>query len=57
MLRYANRAADAMDVRKLYKFNTRVVSAHYNESANFWEIGLDNGEALTCRFLISGCRP
>jgi cation diffusion facilitator CzcD-associated flavoprotein CzcO len=57
MLRYANRAADAMDVRKLYKFNTRVVSAHYNVSANFWEIGLDNGEALTCRFLISATGP
>lgn len=57
MLRYANRAADAMDVRKLYRFNTKVVAAHYQEAANVWAITLDSGETLTCRFLISATGP
>ena len=57
MLRYANRAADAMDVRKLYKFNTSVKSAHYLENGNVWEVGLDTGETVTCRYLISATGP
>lgn len=57
MLRYANRAADEMDVRKHYKFKTRVISAHYSEDGNFWLVGLDSGEAVTCRFLVSATGP
>ncbi len=57
MLRYANRAADAMDVRKHYRFNTKVVAARYAEGGNIWEVTLDNGEVVTCRFLISATGP
>ncbi|CAH0496157.1 NAD(P)/FAD-dependent oxidoreductase [Novosphingobium sp. CECT 9465] len=57
MLRYANRAADAMDVRKHYRFNTKVVAAHYLNAGNVWQVTLDNGEVLTCRFLISCTGP
>ena len=57
LLRYANAAADAMDVRKHFTFNTRVNSANYREDGNFWEVGLDNGEITTCRFLVSAAGP
>ncbi|MFA7588021.1 MAG: NAD(P)/FAD-dependent oxidoreductase, partial [Novosphingobium sp.] len=57
MLRYANRAADEMNVRKHYKFKTRVISAHYRESENIWSVGLDNGETVACRYLISATGP
>ena len=57
MLRYAKHAADAMDVRRLYKFKTKVVSATFDDSANVWEIGLDSGETVTCRHLISATGP
>ena len=57
MLRYANYAADKMDVRRHYKFRTKVVSAHYDGLANVWKVGLDSGEKLTCRFLISATGP
>ncbi|MDP3552288.1 MAG: NAD(P)/FAD-dependent oxidoreductase [Novosphingobium sp.] len=57
MLRYANSAADAMDVRKLYRFNTKVAAAHYQEAGNVWEVTLGNGETLTCRYLISCTGP
>ncbi|MBC2669539.1 flavin-containing monooxygenase [Novosphingobium piscinae] len=57
MLRYANRAADAMDVRRLYRFNTKVVAAHYQDEANVWTVNLDTSEVITCRFLISATGP
>ena len=57
MLRYANRAADAMDVRKHYRFNTLVAAAHYIDADNVWEITLNNGDKLTCRMLISATGP
>lgn len=57
MLRYANRAADAMDVRKHYRFNTKVTAARYAEDGNLWEVTLDNGQVVTCRFLISATGP
>lgn len=57
MLRYANSAADAMDIRKLYRFNTRVVAAHYSDDANLWAVTLDSGECIACRYLISATGP
>jgi len=57
MLRYANRAADAMDVRKHYTFNTKVTAAIYDDANNLWEITLDSGTSHTCRFLISATGP
>lgn len=57
MLRYANYAADKMDVRRHYRFRTKVLSAHFDGLDNLWKIGLDSGEALTCRFLISATGP
>ena len=57
MLRYANSAADAMGVRKHFRFNTRVTAASYEENGDFWRVGLDNGETKTCRFLISATGP
>jgi len=57
LLRYANAAADAMDVRKLYRFQTRVTAAHYLEKENIWKVSLDNGDNVSCRYLISATGP
>ncbi|MFA7585362.1 MAG: NAD(P)/FAD-dependent oxidoreductase [Novosphingobium sp.] len=57
MLRYMNAAADKMDVRRHYKFNTNVVSARYDESNNIWNLRLDDGEDISCRYLISATGP
>ncbi|MBB5687878.1 flavin-containing monooxygenase [Sphingobium boeckii] len=57
MLRYVNAAADKMDIRRLYKFKTKVVSALYNDDANVWDIKLDDGTDLSCRYLISATGP
>ncbi|QWT16623.1 flavin-containing monooxygenase [Sphingobium xenophagum] len=57
MLRYANYAAEKMDVRRLYRFNTKLIAASYCDDDTLWQISLDNGETLTCRFLISATGP
>ncbi|ABD25923.1 Cyclohexanone monooxygenase [Novosphingobium aromaticivorans DSM 12444] len=57
MLRYANYAADKMDVRRHYRFNTRVEAARYDDSNSCWQVTLDSGEIVSCRFLISATGP
>src|SRR5206468_12036001 len=37
--------------------NTRVVTAHYNESTNRWDLALDDGSNVSCRCLISAVGP
>ncbi|UUZ66000.1 NAD(P)/FAD-dependent oxidoreductase [Polaromonas sp. P1-6] len=57
MLRYCNYAADKMDIRKNFQFNTRVVTAHYNESTNRWDLAFDDGSNVSCRYFISAVGP
>jgi len=57
LLKYVERAADAMGVRASYQFNTRVQSAHYEAATNRWLIGLDDGSKVTGTFLISAVGP
>jgi len=57
MLRYVNTAADAMDVRKHYRFRTKVDAAHFQEAGGFWKVTLNDSEVVTCRFLISATGP
>ncbi|MEH6558503.1 MAG: NAD(P)/FAD-dependent oxidoreductase [Oceanicoccus sp.] len=57
ILAYANHVADRFDLRGDIQFNTRVESAHYNESNNSWSVKTSSGENLTSRFCImaTGC--
>lgn len=57
LLQYVRSAADAMAVRSHYQFNTRVLSAHYEDVPNIWRLELDDGTEATCRFLISAVGP
>lgn len=57
MLRYVNAAADAMDVRKHYRFNTKVSSAHFQDDTGLWQVTLNDNDVVTCRFLISATGP
>ncbi len=57
LLRYVRGAAEKMNVRGAYQFNTRVVSAHYDEPANRWRLTLDDGTQATCQYLISAAGP
>src|SRR5688500_3160869 len=57
ILRYLNHVADKFDLRRDIRFNTRVVSAHYDEAANRWDVVTESGERYRVRYLITavGC--
>lgn len=57
ILRYMNFVADKLDLRKHLQFNTRVLSASFNENQSLWTIFTNSGERLRCRFCImaTGC--
>ncbi|NYT44620.1 NAD(P)/FAD-dependent oxidoreductase [Alcaligenaceae bacterium] len=57
LLRYVRHAADKMEVRPLYQFNSRVVSAYYLEAENVWHVTLDDNTDVTCQFLFSAVGP
>ncbi|SMH44646.1 flavin-containing monooxygenase [Mesorhizobium australicum] len=57
ILAYANFVADKLDLRKHYLFNTRVVSAVWNEAAKVWRATTDKGEVLEAPYCIMTTGP
>jgi len=57
ILRYLNHVADRFDLKRDIRFNTRVAAAHYDETANRWNVTTRAGESLSAQFLITavGC--
>ncbi|MEA3214436.1 MAG: hypothetical protein QOJ19_592 [Acidimicrobiia bacterium] len=54
ILSYLNHVADRFDLRRSFKFGTRVVAAHFDETTNRWEIETDRGDKVTTQFFITG---
>jgi cyclohexanone monooxygenase len=57
ILRYANHVADRFDLRPLIAFETRVLSATFDDAANRWLVVTDRGDEVSARWLIAatGC--
>src|SRR4249920_757010 len=57
IIRYLNHVADKFDLKRDIAFDTRVVSAHYDEAANRWRVTTEAGEVFVAQFLITavGC--
>ena len=57
ILRYANHVADKFVLRPLIAFNTRVLTATFDEAANLWRVTTDRGDTMAARYLVmaSGC--
>jgi cyclohexanone monooxygenase len=57
ILAYANHVADRFDLRPLIAFETRVLSARFDESADRWRVITDRGDEVAARYLITatGC--
>jgi cation diffusion facilitator CzcD-associated flavoprotein CzcO len=51
--RYLNYVADKFDLRRDIQFNSRVVSATFDEPKSRWEIGLMDGSRARGQFLIT----
>jgi cation diffusion facilitator CzcD-associated flavoprotein CzcO len=57
ILKYANHVADRFDLRKYFKFNTKVTGARFDEGRKLWIVSTDDGAQTLGRFLVSavGC--
>lgn len=57
ILRYVNHVADKFDLRRDIRFETRVVSAHYNEESGRWDVTTDRGDNISAQYCImaTGC--
>ena len=57
ILAYANHVADRFDLRPLIAFETKVLSAHFDEAADRWRIVTDRGDELSARWVVmaTGC--
>ena len=57
ILRYANHVADRFALRPLIAFETRVLSATFDEAADRWRVVTDRGDEVSARWLImaTGC--
>jgi acetyl esterase/lipase/cation diffusion facilitator CzcD-associated flavoprotein CzcO len=45
--------ADRFDLRRRYRFNTRVTSVVWDDDDNCWTVGADDGTITTARFFIN----
>ena len=52
-LRYLNHVADKFGLREHMRFNCKVEAMHFDESLDIWRLKLENGEEVTCRFMIT----
>ncbi len=57
ILRYINHVADRFDLRRDVQLETRVESAHFDESSRRWTVTTDDGVRVTARFVVmaTGC--
>lgn len=57
ILEYIKWVADRLDLRPGITFNTRVVSAVFDEDAARWTVATDTGESVTARFVVMATGP
>ena len=57
ILAYARHVAERFDLKRDIVFGTRVVRARFDEAANAWNIGTDQGHEYRARFVVmaTGC--
>ena len=57
ILRYANHVADRFDLRRDMQFNTRVISAAFDEGRGRWAVETSDGARISAQFCImaTGC--
>ncbi|OYD70778.1 flavin-containing monooxygenase [Rhodococcus sp. OK302] len=57
ILSYINFVAERFDLRSDFAFDTRVLSAEFDEEASLWRVTTDQGHDITSRFCIfaTGC--
>lgn len=57
ILAYANFVADRLDLRKSFRFNTRVTSAVWDEAGKLWRATTDKGEVIEAPYCVMSTGP
>lgn len=52
ILKYAQHVADRYDLRKDIQFNTRVVSAHFDDANENWIVTTDDGKTVRAQYFV-----
>ncbi|MGE2689851.1 flavin-containing monooxygenase [Mycolicibacterium pulveris] len=52
---YAEHCVDKYGLRPRIRFNTKVLTADFDDDAHLWQIRTDPGEVVTARYLINAC--
>lgn len=52
-LRYLNHVADRFDLRKHIQFGESLRAAHFDDATGTWQLQLESGRRLRCRFLVT----
>jgi cyclohexanone monooxygenase len=52
ILRYINHVADRFDLRRDIRFNTRVLSAVFDDADNQWTVTTDQGDVVSAQYCI-----
>jgi cation diffusion facilitator CzcD-associated flavoprotein CzcO len=57
ILSYLQHVAERFDLRRDIRFSTRVTGARFNDVSTRWTVSTDDGNEITCQFLITavGC--
>ena len=57
ILDYARYVTNKFDLRRDIKFQSKVVSARYDEARNLWTVKTSAGDTITCHYLVTnvGC--
>ncbi len=57
ILAYLEHVADRFDLRRDIRFDTRVLGADFDETADRWRVRTDDDQVTVCRFLVmaTGC--
>jgi len=57
ILTYARHVAERLDLKRDIRFETRVLSAHFDEAAARWTVRTDRGDRVSARFCVmaTGC--
>ncbi len=57
ILKYLNFVADKLNLWPNIQFNTRIVSAHFDEEINRWRIQTNDGEVVLAKYFLTALGP
>lgn len=57
LLRYIDFVAERLDLRKHFRFNTRIISAVWDEATQLWTVTTDAGDAILTRYCVMATGP